>query len=207
MNAFDYAAWLERATNFTQKWDRAPARVPHTPACSEEDIESLIQNFPHPIPQCALDFYRACGMANGFYISHEPHNDFYFHGGAEWNGKQINMTLEWIHQIFSWESPSNQDNNFFKTAFPIIEVGNGDDLVLDTRDKNPNPPVGYFTHDGESFTHFASSFTQFLHQWEQCCYANLMWFFSAPYRDQNGMLRGDMPDAVELRAYFGEGER
>jgi hypothetical protein len=212
MIAFDYAAWLGRATTFTQKWDRAPARLPHTPVCSEEDIQSLVQNFPHPIPQCALDFYQACGMANGFYISHEPHNDFYFSGGAEWNGKQISTTLEWMREVLSWESPSNQEDNFFKTAFPIIEVGTGDHVVLDTRDENPNPSVGYFLHDKESLgemfvTYIYPSFTQFLQDWECCCYMDLMRFFNQSYCDQNGIMRSDMPDAVELGAYFGEEKR
>jgi hypothetical protein len=199
MMGFDYAAWFGRATTFTQKWDRSPARVPHTPVCSEEDLQTLATAFGKPLPSCVLDFFRACGIQNRFHLWCKQ-DEWLFYGGAEWHGK--NTDFSWIRNIVKYATPEKKE--FFTNMFPLFFIGNGDYIVLNIDSNSDNPSVGYFAHDDESIPYLCVSFTQFLTEWERCCYADLDSSYLEPFRNAEGILSSDTPAAIQIREYFGE---
>lgn len=208
MAEFDYASWLERASVFTARWDRHPARVPSTPVCPDDEINQVEERLGRKLPDVAIQFFKKCGNSNGFVVSNQ-HGDFWLHGGAEWDVREIPWIVESrFEELASWhEEDQSRENGqemaeFLRNSIPVLASGNGDYLALDLRDARRGA-LGMCCHDMEGWSFISPSFPEFLAEWERCCYPSLDWWYLKNFCDPEGVLRAGGQAAQELRDVLG----
>ena len=59
------------------------------------------------------------------------------------------------------------------SAFPLIDIGNGDMIAFDVPSHPDNPPIVYLSHDENVVRTIAPDFTSFLFEWEKINYIGL----------------------------------
>lgn len=190
----DYPAWIHRAERFVRRLNHLPGEWNISIAVEEPasavEFQAIEESLHSPIPAPLRKLYTegAAGLDCRYSWSPGPEHrkriesllphEYDFGGGARWIALQelphdpgipgwwdfcqdSDLTEEVVEAIDIW-----------RNAFPVIVVGNGDYVALDTRKDPDNSPVVYLCHDwkGRSVIPLASSLEKFLLDWESTGY-------------------------------------
>lgn len=219
----DYAAWVQRAKNFTAglegrlagEWE-VEGRV--APPMAEPDIAGLESSLGRDLPLSLRSFFqsgsRFCechyvwtpgSISQDQMNSLFPYNGYIYGGAMLCDAQEIAELLEecrWAAEGFE-EAPEQEA--YWLHALPFAWIRNGDKLGLDMRQKE-KPPVVYLAHDDDSKV-IAPDFDTFLETWERLCYIGPeLWLLEEFINPTTGFLDANTAKAIELRKLFGVAE-
>ena len=213
----DYAAWLKRASEFTESRRALPGEVrieqQIAAPLTDREIDKLAKQSRLPIPEPLRRFWREAGAFCKCTYWWQPPPAFEQQlriaspkrqfdcvwGGIEMDTPEeivslLESCVDWAEH-FRPDYP--KDARFWEFSIPIFPVPNGDHVGLYVRDSAANPPVAYLCHEGSGGSNIiAASFEDFLARWEVLGFVGID-FLMAFRNRRTGMLEpGQRPTQV-----------
>ena len=221
----DYAAWVQRAKNFTAGLEGRLAGEWETensvaPPVDEPDLVRTEDTLERRLPLSLRSYFgsgsRCCecryvwtpeGISQVQMNALFPGSGYIYGGARLCDAQDLTELLEECQVAAGSEGfeDAPEQEAFWLNALPFAWIRNGDKLGLDMRQKD-KPPVVYLAHDDDSKV-IAPDFDTFLETWERLCYIGPeIWLLKEFINQETGLLDPNSVKAIELRRLFGVAE-
>ncbi|MGC6564388.1 MAG: SMI1/KNR4 family protein [Akkermansiaceae bacterium] len=223
----DYSKWVERAKGFIEDVRGLPGEMEVTievkPSMTRHEVDLLAKGLPLGLPNVIKDFLSQGSASCECNYVWEPDDsliaDFaeviededYLEGGATLClGAELASLQEMAKETATYFTGDDQESrigrDLWGSAFPFVQVGNGDSLALLTSKNVENPPVVYLGIYGGCEV-ISPSFSEFLYHWERICYVGPEGWFLSEWRDPaTGHIDSKLPKTTLLRRLMKLGE-
>ena len=199
-----YYAWGERwCDTLTACWNKngmiSPLEI--APPASESDLADIEAHLEHPIPSQLRHMFTTFSQHLQFGWDWPNQLDLAeLHFPRIYGGIRLGLSLKTLPRLqdclLNIDALSPQEKAWIENdypdvlsleaqAFPFLEIGNGDCLVIDLRDRH----VKYLSHDDPDETGrvLGQNFHHFMDQWSVLgCLGPESWMLE-PFLDENGL--------------------
>jgi len=222
----DWSEWVATCKRFVEgveSWpvahDLGPNRCEIKTPLSEDEAREIESLMGRPLPAELREFYRtgSGGIACHWYwnppdeYQEEVCNlfmeDDVFGGPSVINAwdqvEHHNWAGDLLGDWLRYGNPSAAEREVAKSLFPVVEIQNGDELLLHVPESGRGGKVYCFDHETHALIEISPTFEKFLRDWEHLYYVGPEGWMLTPFMEfENGgycRLNMSLPNVAKWR--------